>query len=339
MAIIARSSETDQPDWQEILGRAIRSPSELLKRLHLPLDHISERNLAAHDFPVLVPEPFLELMEPGNPHDPLLLQVLADPAENRSAPGYVQDPLAEADANPHPGIIHKYQGRVLLTLASACAVNCRYCFRRHFAYQNNRIGRRHWPPILDYLRHNHAISEVILSGGDPLLLTDGVFEDLINELEAIPNLQRLRIHSRLPVVIPQRITVRLANTLAQTRLTSSLVLHINHPAEISPLLIRQLWLLRQQGIALLNQSVLLRGVNDSAEILAALSTELFRAGILPYYLHLLDKVQGVQGFAVEDSAALHIQKQLLANLPGYLVPRMAREEAGKPGKSLIQIEI
>ncbi|MDP2506008.1 MULTISPECIES: EF-P beta-lysylation protein EpmB [unclassified Oceanobacter] len=335
MHIITRSAAIEQQDWQQILASAIRSPEQLFSALHLAPTHLSDRQLAASTFPVLVPAPYLQKMEPGNPHDPLLRQVLPDAEELIAMPGYVSDPLDEQHANITPGIVHKYQGRLLLLAATGCAVNCRYCFRRHFDYADNRLSRRQWQSALDYVRDDPSISEVILSGGDPLMLKDEALAELVDTIGQIPHVRRLRIHTRLPVVIPQRLTPALAQLLGHSRLSISVVLHINHANEIDELFRQHLQTLRQAGITLLNQSVLLQGVNNQAATLIELSQSLFDAGILPYYLHLLDPVTGTHQFDTPTAEALAIYQQLHQQLPGYLLPRLVREEAGKAGKSLI----
>ncbi len=339
MPIITRSAAAvEGEDWQQILAQAFRRPQELLEYLNLPLSEIPERLQACQEFSMLVPRPYAALMQSGNAADPLLLQVLPQATENEHRSGYVTDPLAEKDTNIQPGIIHKYRGRVLLLTASGCAVNCRYCFRRHFSYGDNRISRKQWTEALSYVAADTGISEVILSGGDPLLLQDDTLQELVTLIEAIPHVRRLRIHSRLPVVIPQRLTPALQRLLCNNRLQVSMVLHVNHPAELSNALRLPLQALRQNGITLLNQAVLLRKVNDTLGILSDLSERLFEFGVLPYYLHLLDSVRGAHHFDLCEQKAVFLYRQLLAELPGYLVPRLVREEAGKANKSPINLD-
>ncbi|RMD71627.1 MAG: EF-P beta-lysylation protein EpmB, partial [Gammaproteobacteria bacterium] len=240
------------------------------------------------------------------------------------------DPLAEGRAMAAPGLLHKYRGRVLLTLTGACAIHCRYCFRRHFPYaRSNPLGQ--WPGVLDYLARDPSIQEVILSGGDPLMFSDAKLERIIQDLEGIRHIRRLRLHTRLPVVIPQRVTEKLRRCLTQTRFQGIMVLHINHPNEIDDNLKEALGTLR--GVCMLNQSVLLRGINDSRTTLKVLSEKLFEAGVLPYYLHLLDKVQGAAHFDVPEARARQLMEALSASLPGYLVPRLVKEEGGAPAKT------
>lgn len=322
-------------NWQSILAQAVRQPLELLRQLELQDSPLAAELDAHSQFPMLVPQPFIERMRKGDPADPLLRQVLPLGAESLPASGFSLDPLSEQAANVLPGLIHKYHGRVLLLAATGCAVNCRYCFRRHFPYADNRVGRKQWQPALNYIAADSSISEVILSGGDPLLLSDAQLGELLEQVASIEHVQRLRIHSRLPVVIPQRLTDGLRDVLAGTRLQCSLVLHVNHGRELSDLHLSALAQLRASGVCLLNQSVLLAGVNDSVEVLRALSERLFAFGVLPYYLHLLDAVLGAQHFAVSQERALAIYRQLHGCLPGYLLPRLARELAGEPGKTLL----
>lgn len=335
--IETNGSQSESTGWNRELANAIRTVPDLLERLNLSADDLPQRIQAASGFPVLVPEPFLRKMTPGNPSDPLLLQVLPSAEENESASGYVADPLAEKHSNNQKGLIHKYNGRVLMLLSTGCAVNCRYCFRRHFPYQENRLSRQEREQVLSYISAQPDISELILSGGDPLMLSDKHLAEFIEQAENIPHLKRLRIHTRLPVVIPQRLTQSFITILQNTRLDCAIVLHINHSDEIDDALRKALLPLRQAGIALLNQSVLLRGVNNNAEQLISLSENLFSAGILPYYLHLLDKVQGAHHFDVTDTSVQDLYQQLLLNLPGYLVPKLVREESGKGSKTPVPV--
>ena len=321
------------PCWQKNLAEGFSSAVELLTFLQLPTSLAN--NLAEKQFKTRVPRGFAARMQSGNRYDPLLLQVLAVDEELQITEGFAVDPLAEAVTNPLRGLIHKYHGRVLLTVAGACAVNCRYCFRRHFPYQDNNPGRGGWQQVLDYIANDACIHEVILSGGDPLLAKDNVLAALLTQLAAIPHLRTVRIHTRIPVVLPERITEGFLTILAANRLHKVVVLHSNHPQELDMDVSNACAALRQIGCHLLNQSVLLAGVNDSAEILAELSERLFACGVLPYYLHLLDKVQGAAHFDVSLTNALGIFQALQGLLPGYLVPRLAREEPGKHHKTLI----
>ncbi len=319
--------------WQKILAQGFATKEALLDYLSLP--HTLGSEGAQQQFKTRVPQGFAGRMQAGNPADPLLLQVLAVEQELKDVPGYGPDPLAEAAANPLQGLIHKYQGRVLLTLTGACAVNCRYCFRRHFPYQENNPGREGWRRVLDYIRRDPAIHEVILSGGDPLMAADVILGELIEALGEISHVRTLRFHTRIPVVLPERINSVLLAQLQASRLRKVMVIHCNHPQEIDESVDLACLALYQAGCQLLNQSVLLKGINDNPAVLAALSERLFDIKILPYYLHVLDKVKGAAHFDMPQEEALAIYRQLQTLLPGYLVPRLAREEAGKQHKTLL----
>lgn len=319
-------------DWRQVLAASFRDSNTLLEYLKVDPSLALPGYHKALNFPLLVPRPFADQMETGNPDDPLLRQVLPSAEEAISQPGYVADPLAEKHSNVRQGIIHKYHGRVLLLAASACAVNCRYCFRRHFDYADNRLSRDERQKALDYVRSDNTITEVILSGGDPLMLQDDALSDLIDGIEGIPHVTKLRIHSRLPVVIPQRLTLAIIERLNNSRLGTSLVLHINHPAEITEAHREPLATLRSGGTWLLNQSVLLKGVNDKLSILTDLSERLFTFGVTPYYLHLPDRVKGTHHFDSDDAISQDLYLKMREYLPGYLVPQLVREEPGAPYK-------
>lgn len=319
--------------WQKILAQGFNSAVELLDFLHLSRDLASP--LAERQFKTRVPRGFAERMQRGNPRDPLLLQVLATSDELQIAEGYSADPLVESAMNPVPGLIHKYRSRVLLTLTGACAINCRYCFRRHFPYEDNNPGREGWDKALDYIRTDTRINEVILSGGDPLLAKDDILAELFNKLSTIPHVQTLRIHTRIPVVLPERVDEGLIACLTHTRLNKVVVLHCNHPQELNESVAGACRLLRKAGCHLLNQSVYLTGINNNALVLAELSERLFAYGVLPYYLHVLDKVAGAAHFDASINDVLGVFQEMQRLLPGYLVPRLAREEPGALHKRLI----
>ncbi len=321
------------PGWQQILAQGFTNAHELLTYLNLP--EVDGSLLAEQQFKTRVPKGFAARMQLGNRSDPLLLQVLAVDEELNITPGFIKDPLDEVSTNTIPGLIHKYHGRVLLTVTGACAINCRYCFRRHFPYQDNNPGRAGWAPVLDYIRADTNIHEVILSGGDPLLANDAILAPLLTQLADIPHLTTLRIHTRIPVVLPERVDDGFISLLNNNRLQKVIVLHTNHPQELDESVSQACRRLMDAGCHLLNQSVLLAGVNDHVDILAQLSKRLFAYGVLPYYLHLLDKVQGATHFDVTYERAQMIFKQLQCILPGYLVPRLAREEAGVKHKLLV----
>ena len=322
------------PDWQRQQADLVTDPAELLALLELAVSDLPASLAAARDFPLRVPRSYIALMAKGDPHDPLLRQVLSVPAELEAVPGYGADPLEEEEHTPVPGLLHKYHGRALLVVTGACAVHCRYCFRRHFPYQEHLSGKR-WEQALAWLAARPDINEVILSGGDPLTLSNRRLGQLVEALAEIPHLRRLRLHSRTPVVIPERLDEELLTLLAQPRWRTVMVLHANHPREISQPLAERGRQWQRAGITLLNQSVLLAGVNDQQEVLVSLSDRLHEAGILPYYLHQLDKVAGAAHFAVPDEVALELHRALRASLPGFLVPRLAREEPGESAKTVL----
>ncbi|GGO78722.1 EF-P beta-lysylation protein EpmB [Marinobacterium nitratireducens] len=326
---------TQLDDWQSLLSHTLDDPAELLRQLALPDELLAPALEAAGDFPLRIPIPYLRRIRKGDPEDPLLRQVLPLGAERIPVPGFVSDPLAEANANRRDGLIHKYKRRVLLILSGACAINCRYCFRRHFPYDDNRLGPEQWREVLGYLRAHPEVNEVIFSGGDPLATSDRRLARFIADLGEIPHLTRLRIHSRLPVVIPQRVTDSLVDTLTSSRLRPVMVLHVNHGNEIDDEVEQALERLRRAGVTLLNQAVLLRGVNDSVAAQQDLSERLFAAGVLPYYLFVLDAVAGAAHFDVPDDEARRLMLALQAELPGFLVPRLAREIPGRPAKTLL----
>src|SRR3990167_4408668 len=315
-------------DWQQQLSDSVTNIGELLSLLQLE-DMLEKYR---DPFPLRVPRDFIARMQPGNPRDPLLLQVLPTAQELVNFSGYWHDPLNEQNANKLPGLLHKYHGRVLLIATGGCAVHCRYCFRRHFPYQKNLLGQPHLKAILDYLAADTRIYEVILSGGDPLTLKDEALRKLITALSDIAHVKYLRLHTRFPIVIPARITTHLTTTLSNTRLKTSIVLHCNHPNEINLSLAEALRQLHTHPIQLLNQSVLLRGVNDDAHILVKLSHQLYENGVMPYYLHLLDKVQGAAHFAVSEAEGLALMQQLREQLPGYLIPKFVKEVANTKHK-------
>ncbi|RUO76617.1 EF-P beta-lysylation protein EpmB [Idiomarina tyrosinivorans] len=320
--------------WQQQLAEAYRDPEALLHALKLDPSAFKQHSKARQLFPLMVPKPFVAQMRPGDPNDPLLRQVLPLSDEFHSPAGYSADPLGEQQS-PIPGMLHKYRSRLLLIVKGGCAVNCRYCFRRHFPYAEQRLDNATLQQVCEYIAQHPDINEVILSGGDPLMANDRQLDNLLDRLEQLPQLRRLRIHSRLPVVIPARLTDTLRQRLNASRLQTILVLHANHANEISAELTTALKQWHQSGIHLLNQSVLLRGVNDSAEVLSQLSEALFAADVIPYYLHQLDKVDGASHFAVSDERARQLWQQMLAQLPGFLVPKLVREIHGEASKTPI----
>jgi EF-P beta-lysylation protein EpmB len=316
--------------WQTELADAIRDPAELLRLLEL--DPAAASGRAAMQFPVRVPRGFLARMRKGDPDDPLLRQVLAIDAELIPVPGFVTDPVGDLASRRHPGVLHKYASRVLLITTGACGVHCRYCFRRHFPYEEETARSHDWSAALDYLRANPGVNEVILSGGDPLSLNDRQLAELAGALQTIPNIRRLRIHTRQPVVLPSRVDDAFLAWFGACNLQKVVVLHVNHANELADDVAGACARLRQAGATLLNQSVLLRGVNDSVDALTALSEALCAAGVMPYYLNLLDRVQGAAHFDVPEPEARQLMRELRTRLPGYLVPRLVREVPGAPAK-------
>lgn len=331
--IPASGSAWQVPRWQKELADAVRDPGELMRMLGLPDTGALEDFTAG--FRMRVPRPFISRMRYGDPHDPLLRQVLPTAAERESTPGWGADPLEEHAATGPDGILQKYAGRALVVTTGACAVHCRYCFRRHFPYTEARAPAAEWQGVIARFAADTTLREAILSGGDPLSLSDERLSVLVTELDGVPHLDTLRVHTRQPVVLPSRVDEQLLSWIRATRLRVVFVIHANHPAEIDDEVAAAMSSLRAAGVTLLNQSVLLTGVNDDAGTLARLSHRLFEAGVLPYYLHAADAVQGTAHFAVPDDRAIAIHKSLQAALPGYLVPRLVRETPGRPSKELL----
>jgi EF-P beta-lysylation protein EpmB len=327
-----------QSNWQKELANVVTSPETLVKMLGLEA-YFNDSDLKARRlFPMRVPLPFIKKMQYGDPNDPLLLQVMPLHKEFLTKAGFNKDPLDE-QSSVRPGILHKYNSRILLMLKTGCAINCRYCFRRHFPYQENQLNKRALLESIDYLKAHPQINEVIFSGGDPLMAKDDAIEWILDELEKLPQLKRIRIHSRLPVVIPSRITHQLCERLANSPLKIIFVNHINHANEIDDDFIKAMAMLKNAKVTLLNQSVLLKGVNDTCTVQAALSERLFEADILPYYLHLLDKVEGASHFDIEESEARHIMAGMLDTLPGFLIPKLVREIGGKTSKTPVDLHL
>jgi len=318
-------------DWRQQWRDAVTDPLELLALLGL--DHLSGLLPEADaGFALRVPRAFVARMRPGDARDPLLLQVLPQLAELDRAEGFVVDAVGDMAAREAQGVLHKYHGRALLIASGSCAINCRYCFRRHFPYGEEMAAAGQWRRALDHLGSDPSITELILSGGDPLALATSKLEELSAGLTELPQITRLRIHTRLPVVLPDRVDLAMTRWLSGLPLQKVVVLHANHAREIDDSVVEACHRLREAGCTLLNQSVLLRGVNDHASTLAELSETLFAAGVMPYYLHQLDRVQGAAHFEVDDQQALTLVDELRNRLPGYLVPRLVREVAGAPSK-------
>lgn len=327
------------PTWQQLLADAITDPAELCAVLGLDPALIGPAIQAAKGFALRVPRSYVARMAHGDPTDPLLLQVLPLAAELEETQGFVADPVGDLERRAAPGLLHKYHGRALLVATGACAVHCRYCFRRHFPYGEESALQQGWQPALERLRADSTVREVILSGGDPWSLSDRRLKQLTDALQTIPHVRRLRIHTRYPIVLPERIDCGLLGWLREVRLQKVVVMHANHAREIDASVRAACARLCAAGVTLLNQAVLLKGVNDSVEALAELSEALFETQVLPYYLHVLDKVRGAAHFDLSEARALQLHQELTARLPGYLVPRLVREVAGAPAKMAVIKEV
>jgi EF-P beta-lysylation protein EpmB len=326
----------DKASWQRALREAVRDPLELCRLLDLPPQVHPAALAAAQAFPLRVPRSYVARMRKGDPADPLLLQVLPLADEMTPVAGFTADPVGDGAASTAPGLLHKYQGRVLLVLTGACAVHCRYCFRRHFPYSEGPHSLADWEPALEYLAVDPSIHEVILSGGDPLSLVDAQLARLVERLAEIPHVTRLRVHSRWPIVIPERVDDGLLAWLTGTRLVPWMVVHANHAQELDDSTSAALGRLVSAGVPVLNQAVLLKGVNDSVDALAELCERLIDLRVLPYYLHQLDRVAGAAHFEVPEAQGRAIVEQLRTRLPGYAVPQYVREEAGREFKVPVQ---
>jgi len=320
------------PGWQQLWRDAVRDPRELLSMLGLDAWAGRVSEAAARQFPLRVPRGFVARMRPGDPRDPLLRQVLPLDDEDRIVEGFALDAVGDAAARAGTGVLRKYRGRALLVTTGSCAVHCRYCFRRHFPYAEDTAAANGWRGAVCLIEADREIDEVILSGGDPLSLATSKLAEVTTALADIPHLRRLRIHTRLPIVLPERVDTTLVDWLRALPWPVTVVVHANHAREFDEGVDAALARLRSVGALLLNQAVLLRGVNDSVDALAALSERGHAAGVLPYYLHQLDRVQGTAHFEVPDARAIELHRSLSARLSGYLVPRLVREVAGDPGK-------
>ncbi|HVA46053.1 MAG TPA: EF-P beta-lysylation protein EpmB [Pirellulales bacterium] len=325
---VGAENKNPAPSWQSLLKGAVRDPGELCRLLRLPDECRGAAVRAARDFPLFAPRGYVARMRPGDPRDPLLLQVLPLADELSSPPEFTADPVGDRQAALTPGLLHKYRGRVLLVTTGACAVHCRYCFRRHFPYSETPHSLAQWEPAIEQIAADPTIDEVILSGGDPLTLVDRWLRQLAERLAAIGHLRRLRVHTRLPIVLPERVCPELLDWLCGSRLTPIVVVHANHPAEISGQVTAALSQLVDAGVVVLNQSVLLRRVNDDADVLAELCRRLVDLRVMPYYLHQLDRVRGAAHFEVPEAVGRKLASELRRRLPGYAVPRYVRETAG-----------
>ena len=323
------------PNWQQELKSAFTNINELLSFLNLNVEDLSLYSNAAKKFPLLVTRSYAERIVKSDWNDPLLRQVLPHPDELAAHPNYLSDPVGDSSASISPGLIHKYYGRILIISTGACAIHCRYCFRREFPYSDNSAHRSQLDSISQYLSNHTEVTEVILSGGDPLTLSDSKLQHLLEQLVKQPQVERIRIHTRIPIVLPSRITQALLKTLSSTPKKVIMVIHSNHPNELNDEVSVVLQLLKNAGVTLLNQTVLLRGVNDNADTLVELSHRLFNCSTMPYYLHLLDKVTGAMHFDSTQAHSDNIYQQIQERLPGYLVPKLVREEAGKKHKTIM----
>ena len=323
------------PGWQQLLADAVTDPKELCSLLELDPALVLPAINAAKDFALRVPRSYVARMRKGDPNDPLLLQVLPVSAETQVVEGFVTDPVGDLDRRAAQGLLHKYQGRALLVTTGACAIHCRYCFRRHFPYGEESALQQGWQAASEHLRADTSIDEVILSGGDPWSLSDRRLKQLTDALQTLPHIRRLRIHTRYPIVLPERIDCGLLDWLKGVRLQKVVVMHANHAREIDEPVRQACRQLTAAGATLLNQAVLLKGVNDTVNALAELSEALFETHVLPYYLHVLDKVQGAAHFDLPVARALELHRELTAQLPGYLVPKLVREVAGAPAKTAV----
>lgn len=319
--------------WQREMQSAITDPEQLVRMLDLGGEWINGAKKAANLFPLRVPLSYLSRIKRGDPADPLLRQVLPITEEFDEVPGFIGDAVGDLASTKGNGLLHKYNGRVLLITTGACAINCRFCFRREFPYESQTAARHHWGPSLELIRNDTDIKEVILSGGDPLSLSDRKLSELSQLLDDIPHLQRLRIHSRQPIVLPERVDDQLLAWLSKGRLQRIFVTHVNHPTELDENVSTAIKALSGTGAVMLNQTVLLKGVNDSAETLISLSESLFKLNIIPYYLHLLDRVKGTAHFEVNEKEAAKFMLKMAKELPGYMVPKLVKEEMGKSNKT------
>lgn len=329
-------SNSDENAWKKELANATTSVPDLLNQLQLD-DYIQQIDCSP-DFTCLITDSYLKKIEVGNINDPLLLQVLplSEEHDDRHQQPGLTDPVADLDAMPSTGLLHKYHGRALLISTGACAVHCRYCFRRHYPYQQSSCSSNNaLEQTIGYLQQHTEIEEVILSGGDPLVLDNDKLKRLISTLETVSHIKTLRIHTRLPVVLAKRINTGLLQLLRSTRFHVVMVIHANHANELGQEEQNNLLLLRNNGIVLLNQSVLLKGINDNTDTLVALSKRLFECHTLPYYLHLLDPVKGAMHFDINKQTAIRLKCEMDQHLAGYLVPKLVQEIAGKGAKTAI----
>ncbi len=338
MHYIHKKVITVEPHWQKELASAFTDPLNLLEYLGLDANLYREDATARSLFAMRVPRFFADLMNKGDPDDPLLRQVLPLRDEFVAAPDFVTDPTIEQD-KAQAGLVHKYRNRVLLIVRTGCAVNCRYCFRRHFPYPEHHNNKGQWQSALDYISAHPELDEVILSGGDPLMANDAQIAWLLTQIEAIAHIKRVRIHTRLPVVLPYRLTDKLLQRLSRSRLHANIVLHINHPNEISLELSDKVQAYRRALIPIYNQAVILREVNDNAQTLMQLNADLYDNGIQPYYLHAFDKVAGAQHFYVPDEVVIALMREVIAKQSGYMIPKLVREVGNRASKTWLDLTL
>ena len=316
--------------WQQELKTAFRDLGSLLEFIGLPESALADLEAAPKTFPIRVPRPYAARIRKGDSRDPLLLQVVSGQGTPRGPAEWPADPVEDRTFQAVPGLLHKYHGRVLLILTGGCAIHCRYCFRQHFDYST--ALQDDLEPALDYLRQDDSITEVILSGWDPLMKTDESLSRIVTAIESVGQVKRLRIHTRTPVVLPSRVTAELIDLLAGSRLQTWMVLHVNHRNELDAEVCDMLRRVGDAGLKLLNQAVLLRNVNDSYEDQRDLCEALLDCGVIPYYLHTLDRVKGAEAYEVDLTAAKEIMAKLKSGLPGYAIPRLVTEVAGQASK-------
>jgi EF-P beta-lysylation protein EpmB len=336
-ANVLKVKEVSQEDsWQGALANAIRDPLELLSLLDLTGDENIKQLYHPEKFKLLVPLSYIAKMKKGDWNDPLLKQVLPVQDETKSVAGFIADPVGDLDSVISSGVLQKYQGRVLLITTGACAVHCRYCFRRHFPYANSMPDKNKWQETLANISADESIHEVILSGGDPLMIPNERLKAMCSDLAEIPHVKTLRFHTRIPLFLPERIDSDFVSWLTELPIQKIMVIHANHANELDQLVGDVLANLHEAGVTLLNQSVLLKGINNNVEALAELSHRLFEFQVLPYYLHQLDKVEGAAHFEVNREDALNLLKDLIKELPGYLVPKLVEEVSGERSKRALE---
>ncbi len=331
----ALSSCSNRDLWKTELANSFTKIEDLCNYLQLNPEDLDLPKDPSHSFSFRAPLSYVDCISKRDPKDPLLLQILPVQQEIIRLPGFTDDPVGDQQALKHPAILQKYFGRILLLVTGGCAIHCRYCFRKEFPYQENQLTEQRENEAIEIIRQDSTLTEIILSGGDPLLVTNSRLNRLVNKLESITHLKRLRIHSRIPVILPSRIDDNLLAILTNTKLQTILVIHANHPNELNPLTLAKLTKLSEAGITILNQSVLLKGINDDAKTLCQLSEKLFEAQVLPYYLHMLDKTKGTAHFEVSEIRAKELMLSIQAKLPGYLVPKLVREQPGETAKTML----